>query len=97
MTSLEQNQVSSNNFLISVSLKRKLFSARITFGVLLTFICCIVLYHLFNASNEMNEQRMQKFEVIPTSKGSLIYVGDDAQVWTAKLDEFLARKKKKRL
>lgn len=42
----------------------------------------------------MNEQRMQKFEVIPVSKGSLIYVGDDAQVWTEKLDEFLAREKK---
>lgn len=44
----------------------------------------------------MNEQRLQKLEVLPATKGSLIYVKDDAQAWTERIDEFLARKKMKR-
>lgn len=51
---------------------------------------------MLNASNEMNEQRLQKFEVLPATKGSLIYVKDDAQAWTDKIDEFLSRKKRKK-
>lgn len=65
----------------------------------MTIVCCIGIVRLLNASNEMNHQRQQKLDVYPRSdEGSLIYLRgteEDTQIWTQKLDEFLARERKK--